>query len=458
MLIDSDDNQSFEPLYCQALSYAEAGHWLLAREGFEKCVKKEPSSSEAFYNLGLIHDNLKAKELAYKCYEQALKIDPNFVSAHINRGILLHEESQYLEAIKSYDQAISINPIILDAWLNKGNSLHALGRYEDALKVYKEALEIQPGSHDILWNKSLVDLTLGDFVNGWQAYESRFKAKKGIAPLFGKIKRLESLKKIKDKKILVWWEQGYGDSIQFCRFLTEISRLGGDVIFYVQSPLLKIFKENLSCKCTDRLSDIGKVDFQIPLLSLPRLFSFQQHSTGMGHAYLSVSDTSVGRWREALKIQGGGRLNIGLAVSGSSLHCSNSLRSIAPSLLSEIDANFYLIQKDLDENDLNWVSQNNNYVFCGDLIEDFYDSASIIRSMDAVISIDTSLAHLSGALGVKTLVLLPYVPEWRWLTDVQSTSWYESMVLFRQGAPGDWQGVIFEIMKYINLNLKPRSI
>ncbi len=454
MTINYDDDCVFQVLFSQALKYAESGQWLRAQDGFEKCLRKEPNSSEALYNLGLVHDHLQDKGLALKCYEEALKIDSDFVSAHINRGILLHEKLEHQEAIKAYDRAISLNPTIVDAWLNKGNSLHAIGRYKDALKVYKEALEIEPQSHDILWNKSLIDLTLGDFTAGWQAYESRFKAKKGIASFFGKIRRLESLKKIKGKKILIWWEQGYGDSIQFCRFLNAVSELGGDVIFYVQSPLLRLLKESFVFKCTDRLDDIGRVDFQIPLLSLPGLFLSHSLSPKNREPYLSVSEASVKYWQDKLKIQGGERLNIGLAVSGSSQHSSNSLRSIHPKFLSEIDANFFLIQKDVEKNSSEWMFQNGNYVDCGNLIEDFYDSASIIRSMDVVMSVDTSLAHLSGALGIKTLLLLPYVAEWRWLEGTQNTPWYNSMILFRQDSPGDWNSAVSQIKKYIDINLR----
>lgn len=450
----NDDDYSFDILYSQALRHAKASQWLRAQEGFEKCLNKKANSSEAFYNLGLVHDHLQDKGQALKCYEEALRIDPDFVFAHINRGILLHEKLEYQEAIKAYDRAISLNPTIVDAWLNKGNSLHASGRYADALCVYKEALEIEPQYHDILWNKSMIDLTLGDFTAGWQAYESRFKAKKGIASFFGKIRRLESLKKINGKKILIWWEQGYGDSIQFCRYLSAVSELGGDVIFYVQSPLLRLLKESFTFKCTDRLGDIGRVDFQIPLLSLPGLFLSHSLSLKNGGRYLRVSEGSVKYWQDKLNIQGGERLNIGLAVSGSSQHSFNSLRSIHPNFLSEIDANFFLIQKDVEKNSAEWVSQNDNYVDCGNLIEDFYDSASILRSMDFVISVDTSLAHLSGALGIKVLLLLPYVAEWRWLEGAKNTPWYNSMTLFRQDSPGNWRSAVSQLKKYIDTNLK----
>lgn len=453
MVINHRDDYAFEILYSQALRHAKAGQWLRAQEAFEKCLRKEPNSSEAFYNLGLVYDHLQDQGQALKCYEEALKIDPEFVYAHINRGILLHEKSEHQEAIRAYDRAISLNPTMVDAWLNKGNSLHALGRYKDALNVYEEALRLEPHSHDVLWNKSLIDLTLGDFTAGWQAYESRFKAKKGIASFFGKIRRLESLKKIKGKKILVWWEQGYGDSIQFYRYLNAVSELGGDVIFYAQSPLLRLMKESFVFKCTDRLADIGRADFQIPLLSLPGLFLSHSLSPKNGGPYLRVSEASVKYWQDKLKIQSGERLNIGLAVSGSSQHSSNSLRSIHPNLLSEIDANFFLIQKDVEKNSSEWVSQHSNYLNCGNLIEDFYDSASILRSMDIVISVDTSLAHLSGALGIKVLLLLPYVAEWRWLEGEHITPWYNSMTLFRQDSPGNWKSVVSQLKKYIDSNL-----
>lgn len=440
---------TFEMIFRRALHHAHSRQWLQALHGFEIALSKEPNSAETLYNLGLVHEHMKAYELALACYENALTLDPSFIFAHINRGILLHEKLQFHEAIHAYDRAISLNPIVVDAWLNKGNSLHSLGRYSDALHAYKEALAIEPGSAEVLWNKSLIDLTNGEFLIGWNGYENRFKAKKGIASLFGKIRRLDRLEKIKGKKILVWHEQGYGDSIQFCRFLNLISNLGGEVIFYAPAPLQRILNESFTFKCTDEPSNIGKVDYQIPLLSLPWLFSINPYLFLDEAPYLKVSKVSVEQWREKLKIEKGGRLNIGLAISGSSLHVANSLRSIKLELLSNIDANFYLVQKDLSKASLEQVARDKKYINCGDLVEDFYDSASILRSMDLVVTVDTSLAHLSGALGIETLLLLPYVPEWRWLKDSDKSPWYQSMTLIRQAKFNDWEGVIARLTKYI---------
>lgn len=436
-------------IFQRALRYAHSRQWLPALDGFQIALNEEPNSIETLYNLGLVHEHMQAYELALDCYENALALDPSFIFAHINRGILLHEKLQFHEAIDAYDQAISLNPIAVDAWLNKGSSLHSLGRYSDALNAYKEALAIEPGSAEVHWNKSLIDLTNGEFLIGWNGYESRFRAKKGVVPLFEKIRRLNRPEKIKGKKILVWHEQGYGDSIQFCRFLNLISNLGGEVVFYAPAPLQRILNESFTFKSTDELANIGRVDYQIPLLSLPRLFSINPYLFSHELPYLKVSKLSVEQWRERLKIERGERLNIGLAVSGSSLHVANSLRSIKLELLSNMDANFYLVQKDLSKASLEQVARDKKYINCGDLVEDFYDSASILKSMDLVVTVDTSLAHLSGALGVETLLLLPYVSEWRWLKDSDKSPWYPSMTLIRQAKFNDWEGVIARLTKYI---------
>lgn len=449
-MAQKNNSPTFEGLHNQAMKAAQLGHWLKAKERLELALKKQPNSSEGFYNLALIYEKLKEQQLALRFYDTCLEINPNFISAYINRGVIFHEQFKFHEAIDSYNKAISLNPLIKDAWLNKANSLHSLGKYDDALKSYNEALEINPQSHDVLWNKSLVDLTLGNFSTGWDGYESRFKTKIGITPLFQKTQRLDDVKKISGKKVLVWYEQGYGDSIQFCRFINLISDAGGEVVFYVQSPLLRIFKGSFTFFCTDQLKEIGKVDYQIPLLSIPRLFSINPHFLPNQESYLRIPDASVRDWRNKLNIEDGSKLNIGIAVSGSTLHTSNFLRSIQVESLSMLDANFYLIQKNPDTSTIEWILKRKNSLNCSDLITDFYDSASIAQCMDLIISVDTSLAHLSGALGIKTILLLPKYPEWRWPRDSQSTPWYKSLILFRQNNINDWDDVIVRVKKYIH--------
>lgn len=440
---------SFEQLYREALRLVAAAKWQQAFSFFEMALIKEPESSEVLYNLGLVCENLNNPDLALEFYEKALKLNPVFAFAHVNQGILLHKKLLFQSAIDSYDRALVINPVLVDAWLNRGNSFHSLGKYDEALNSYNEALTIDPEAQDVIWNKSLINLTLGNFSIGWDGYESRFKAKRGISPLFKRTKRLDSVKKVKGKKILVWHEQGYGDSIQFCRYINLISEAGGDVVFFAQHPLIRVLKESLPFKIVDCLSDIGRVDYQIPLLSIPRLFSINPYLLPNEGPYLNVPQSMIDQWRGRLKIENGASLNIGLAVSGSNLHIGNSIRSIDLRYFSKIDAKFYLIQKDLDDESLKWISQNSNYINCGDLIEDFCDSAAILGSMDLVISVDTSLAHLSGSLGIKTLLLLPKVAEWRWFLDSETTPWYKTMTLFRQDRLNEWEDVVVRVKSYI---------
>jgi tetratricopeptide (TPR) repeat protein len=440
---------NFEQIYKQALIFVGTAKWQDAFKWFQMALLKEPGSSETLYNLGLVCEHLDNLDLALEFYEKAIEFKPDFVFAHINRGILLHKNLLFQRAIDSYDRALSVNPILVDAWLNRGNSLHSLGRYQEALYSYNQALEIQPGAQEVIWNKSLINLTLGNFSPGWVEYESRFKVKRGVTPLFQKTKRLDNYKKIKGKKILVWHEQGYGDSVQFCRYLNLISEAGGDVVFFVQSPLIRILKESFPYKIVDCLGSIGRVDYQIPLLSIPNLFCINPYSLPTKGPYLNVPQKMIEYWRGRLKIEEGKSLNIGLAVSGNSLHIGNSIRSIGLSHFSKIDAKFYLIQKDLSKESLNWISQNSNFINCGDLIEDFCDSAAILQSMDLVISVDTSLAHLSGSLGIKTLLLLPKVSEWRWFVNSEKTPWYGNMTLFRQDEFNKWESVISKINSYL---------
>ena len=198
-----------------------------------------------------------------------------------------------------------------------------------------------------------------------------------------------------------------------------------------------------TCEVRSEINESDTFDFQLPLMSLPKLLSIDPNECEMNAPYLNVDPMIVARWEKKLNLDTS-QLNIGLAISGSALHAKNSKRTIR---LKDIETilpvgRFYLLQKELNELDKTYLNTRSEIIFCGDLIDNFQDTAAILKSMDIVISVDTSLAHLSGALNIKTLVLLPWVAEWRWQEKKESTVWYQNAILCRQDTAGDWGSAV----------------
>lgn len=414
-------------------------HLLIAR-------KINPSSPEVNYNLGRIFDALGNFDQACTCYEAATKLNPSFIEAWVNLGLAFYQQGKYQAALESYKTAIKINNFYQDAWLNMGTTLHELNQFDEALLAYDWVLKINPNSDVARWNRAQIDLTVGNFERGWDGYEYRAYGQYSKLGKYSNIPKAKNLTEIIGKKILVWHEQGYGDTIQFSRFLGNLNSLGCQVTLEVPLALLSLMCTLGNCVVVSEITEESSFDFQIPLMSLPKLFNINPYLTKVDIPYLHVKPALVAEWEKRLNIDKN-IVNIGLAVSGSVLHSKNSKRSVRLDELEEILSfgKFYLLQTELTEIDKAYLSERSEIVFCGNLINSFQDSAAILKSMDIVISVDTSLAHLSGALNIETIILLPWVAEWRWQEKSISTVWYPNTTLCRQDVIGDWNSAVKKI-------------
>lgn len=266
---------------------------------------------------------------------------------------------------------------------------------------------------------------------------------------------LESLDNLTNKTILVWWEQGLGDTIQFSRYISMLTSLGAKVTFEVQKPLLSLFTNQTSYSVTSETENNSNFDFQVALLSLPKLFNTEIKNIPNPTA-LYIAPKKILKWNKKVKLSNK-NLNVGLAISGNPNHKNDSNRSMSLSDLSPLldCGNFFLIQKELNGIDINELNTNKNIKFLGDQINDFVDTASIIINMDLIISVDTSLIHLAGSLNKNSYLLLPWCPEWRWLLDRTDSPWYPSIKIFRQQSLGSWDSVIQDIKNnLLNLTYK----
>jgi tetratricopeptide (TPR) repeat protein len=412
---------------------------------FDQAIELKPEYAEAWSNKGNALHYLKRYDEARSHYDRAIELKPEYAEAWSNKGNTLHNLKRYDEARSHYDRAIELKPEYAEAWSNKGVTLHDQRRFDEALSHYDRAIQLDPSYYASYMNKSLTCLLLGDFSNGWNLYDYRWKIKDAGKYLYHEFNELNSLENLINKNVLVWAEQGFGDTIQFARFIPKLIELGANVTFEVQKSLENVLQKQLKCRVTSRSNKHEKYDYSIPLLSLPKLFQTNLETIPEPLPYSGSSEHSS-RWKNKLKTNGE-KINIGLAVSGNPDHKNDHLRSaplrcVQP--LLEI-ANIFLIQKKVAHEDQEFLAKNDEIIFLGDAIDDFEDTAALIMNMDLILSVDTSLIHLAGTLRKKAFLMLKWVPEWRWLLDRDDSPWYPSVKIFRQQSFGDWNSVIDRI-------------
>ncbi len=409
---------------------------------FDKALILKKDYAEAHFNKGHALQELKRLSEAITQYHQAIKFKEGYAEAYSNLGSALYELKQFKEALEYFDKALPLLPGHAETYFNKACALDSLKQYAEALAAYDKAIELKPDHHDALWNKSIHLLLHGNLDLGWKLYEARWK-RRGADPIpHQTIPELRHLNQVGDKKVLVWHEQGFGDVIQFSRYVPMLIALSANVTFQVQKPLVNLFKGQFSCVLTSDLSENEIFDFQVPLLSLPKLFNTTLDSIP-SIPDIHISTAKINEWRARLHLSQT-KINVGLAVSGnpklkSFLDNLIPLSAFTP-LLNK--CKFFLIQKGMVESDYQFLHDHPEFTYLGADIEDFSDTAAIMNAMEIVISVDTAIIHLAGSLRKQSFLLLQEYPEWRWLMDRSDSPWYPSLQILRQKTLGDWEGVI----------------
>ena len=428
---------------------------------FDRAIALQPTTPYNWYQKGMALDKLERYADALDCLDRAITLDPNNPAHWLDRGVVRHKLGRYAEALSDHERGLALTPDNAEAWGDHGLTLSRMRRHEEALDSYGKALKLKHDYPDVLSNQSLSQLVLGQFEQGWQSYEYRWKKGNADTPRHTDIPLWLGATPISGKRILLWSEQGLGDTIHFCRYAPMVAALGAEVVLEVD-PLLKTIAQTMDSRIT--VIGIGEavpqVDYQIPLMSLPLVFKTDLASIPASPAYLRTDKNKQEHWRSRQDFANG-KMKIGLVCSGNTGNTNDHRRSMplqdfAP--LLQLPADFFLIQKEVRERDLAFLQQNPKLRLPAADIDGFDDTAAIIANLDLVISVDTSIAHLSGALGIPVWILLPWVPDWRWLLDREDSPWYPSARLLRQDAAGNWQGVIQRVVKDLNdfLSLPPK--
>jgi hypothetical protein len=415
-----------------------------------KAIELNPCYAEALSNLGCALHQLKRYTEALHAFDQAISLNPQLADAYLNRGNTLQECVRFEEAVSDYEHAIRLKPDFALAHNNRGNAQHELLRLDEATASYHQALHIEPNLAETRWNLALSYLLLGNYETGWRYFESRWHYhQSGLRlPQLSPSLVENAPRSLSNLKILVHAEQGLGDTIQFCRFLVCLQSCGATVYFDAQSALGSVFKTLAGVDAyIERDKTLPDFDFHCPLLSLPLILNTTIDTIPYSAGYLQSDPRKVNEWSERLGSKK--RPRIGLVWSGNPNFKNDHLRSLTLDLLLPylpVQFDYFCLQKELRKNDSQLI-KNSKIQFLGDEIVDFSDTAALCSLMDLVISSDTSVAHLAGALGKKTWMLLSYVPDWRWHLGRSDSPWYDSMKLYRQSADRSWTTVIERIVQ-----------
>ena len=426
----------------------DQGDGAAAVDSLRQAVALNPSYTEAYSNLGNALLVIGRLGEAAENLRKAVALKPGLAAAHSNLGNVLTEQDQPDQAIAALETAIRLQPNLAEAHNNLGNALRALGRFDAALACFEKAAAVQPDYAEARWNEGLCRLLLGDFEQGWKLYEWRWK-KPGsadkerdfAAPLW------LGRKPVAGKRILLHAEQGLGDTLQFCRYAQRLAADGASVIVETQ-PALKSLLGGLAGveSVVARGEPLPPFDFHCPLMSLPLACETRLETIPAATPYIHVDPALVESWRSRLGARTAPR--VGLVWSGNRAHKNDRNRSVPLSMIAKLtaaEATLVSLQKELRSGEAAALEAIPNLRHIGDQLHDFADTAALIALMDVVVTVDTAVAHLAGAMGKPVWVLLPINPDFRWLTEREDSPWYPTARLFRQPAAGDWQSVIGQV-------------
>lgn len=441
-----------EAMSNRGLALHASGRHDEAVSSFLNALRLAPAHPEFLYNLGNAYLELGSLQEARASYDAVLKGRADHVGCLVNRGNVLLRLNDPVAALASYDAARALMPRHPQILTNRGHALRRLDRPAEALLDFKAALVAAPEFAEAHFEAAMAHLALGDFEAGWRAYEWRWKTgafashRRAFrsAPWLGE-------QPVAGKTILLHAEQGFGDTIQFIRYAPLLARAGARVICEVQSELQALLSEVEGIEVITAGAPLPSFDLHCPLMSLPLACATRPDTIPNAAPYLAAPGERVRHWRERLGERGGPR--VGFVWSGSPTHKNDANRSIPlarlAGLIGELPARCFSLQSDMRATDVEALRGLPGLDHLGAELRDFGDTAAVVSLLDVVVSVDTAVAHLAGALGKRTLVLLPHAADFRWMRERDDTPWYPTATLFRQSAFGDWDSAIGRVREEI---------
>jgi tetratricopeptide (TPR) repeat protein len=438
------DADHYETLNNLGVVLIDLGQFEEAVVHLRKAIRLKPDVVAAFSNLGIALLALERFDEVVATLDGALALAPGLAELHNNKGTALKGLERIGEALASFDRAIALRPDYASAHNNRGICLEDLMRHGEAMSSFKTALVLQPDYGDAHWNLAVNRLRAGDFKAGWVEHEWRWKA----ASLRLKARQFDQplwlgAEPVEGRVLLLHNDQGFGDAIQFCRYIPQLAARGARVILEADKPLKDLFSGMAGIsQCLVKGDPLPDFDLHCPLSSLPLAFDTTLATIPSAVPYLSAG-ASPRDWTAWLGPTRPPR--VGLVWSGNPDHKNDHNRSLPlQSLLPllDVDAQFVSLQKNVRASDRLVLCERGYILDAGPELSSFADTASLIQRLDLVISVDTSVAHLAGSLGKPVWILLPCVPDYRWLLDRSDSPWYPTARLFRQSETRQWGEVV----------------
>ena len=432
--------------------FTEAAKWL------SEAVRMDNSNPDAHNELGCALVGLQRYNDAISSFDSASALDHGFKDPRNNKGLILCKLNLYTEAVKAFQIAVDIDPRLPVLHTNLAMAFQLAGDFSGAMRSLNQSIQLDPQNNFSKWNKSLLLLLLDRYDEAWPLYELRWSSVKVNDLRDFKEPLWLGAESISGKKIFIHAEQGFGDVIMCARFVPVLKSMGAKVTLEVTKELHKLMSLIDGVEVTTKNEAHDGYDFHCPVMSLPYAFKTSINNIPT-HKYLanfSVDKSSVFYKRVCQK---NNLLNVGICWFGSDTLGDHYKRSIDLQIIKpllELPVNFHVVQKEIKLEERNALEDLG--VNChDDIIHNFFDTASLIDCMDLVVTIDTSVAHLSATLNKNTWVLLPHVPDWRWGLDRKDCPWYSTASLYRQTLPGSWLEPLNEITKDLTKLIKERS-
>jgi tetratricopeptide (TPR) repeat protein len=433
----------------QGLVQQELEQYPAALASFDQAITLNPTYPAAYFNRGNALQQVKRFAESVDSFDQAIALKSDYAEAYYSRAISLLELKRYTESLDSYDRAIACKADYAEAFCNRNMVLQEQKRFTEALQSYDQAIAIKSDYAEAYWNKALLLLLTGDYAAGWPLYEWRFNIPGLNLALRDYPQPRYQGQELSGKTILLYPEQGLGDIIQFCRYAKLLADQGAHVFLEVPPSL-----SALLATLDDRVQVVlfgetaPEFDFHSPIASLPWILKTTLDTVPSQPAYLAADSEKFRLWRQHLASASLPR--IGLVWSGSNTHLKDHTRSIALEMfapLFKLPFEFHSLQQEIRDSDLEYCLQHTTIKVHSDDLLDFSDTAALLAQMELVIAVDTSVAHLAGALGKPVWILLSHMPDFRWLLDRADSPWYPSVRLYRQDDNQDWAIVLDEVRR-----------
>jgi tetratricopeptide (TPR) repeat protein len=424
---------------------------------YKKVLELDSNYKEAYYNLGICYQETKNNDEAIIHYKNAIELDSNYKKAYNNLGNCYQETNNYYEAMIHYKQTIEIDPNYKEAYNNLGICYYKTKNNDEAIIHYKKAIELDPNYKEAYNNLAYVYLFNKDYKEGFKLYEYRFLNRKNDA--CNRIYRsidLPSWNGINaENRVLIVWEQGFGDSFQFFRFIIPLKQKypNTSFTFLCHKKIGHLFK-NIIPIITE-VADSSIYDYKLALMTIPHILELTDIQPYTAESYIKVNSDKLSFWEKKLSTLPP-NYKIGLCWKGNN---TTSIEKYIPLQLfkniSELNVNLISLQKGDGEEELDTSTfQHKINRFEIDAEQSFTDTVAILKSLDLFITVDTSMVHLAGILGIKTLLILGYVSEWRWGREGKDTYWYNSVEVVRSNKIGDWTGVLEEIKQKLEREVR----